>query len=53
MHERLLRQYLPKTMDHSRIPQRRLNDVARQLRNRPRATLDFHSPAAKFNELLR
>jgi IS30 family transposase len=49
----LLRQYFPKTTDLSRIPQRRLNDVARKLNNRPRATLDFHSPAEKFNKLLR
>jgi IS30 family transposase len=39
-------------MDLSRIPQRRLNEVARALNKRPRAPLDFHSPAEKFNELL-
>ncbi len=49
----LLRQYFPKTTDLSRIPQRRLNEVARELNNRPRATLAFHSPAEKFNELSR
>ncbi len=49
----LLRQYFPKTTDLSRIPQHRLNDVARELNNRVRARLDFHYPAEKFNELLR
>jgi len=49
----LLRQYFPKSMDLSRIPQHRLNAVARELNNRPRATLDFCSPADKFTELLR
>jgi len=49
----LLRQYFPKSMDLSRIPQHRLNAVARELNNRPRPTLDFCSPAEKFNELLR
>ena len=49
----LLRQYFPKAMDLSRIPQHRLNAVARELNNRPRATLDFCSPAEKFDELLR
>jgi IS30 family transposase len=41
----LLRKYFPKTTDLSRIPQRRMNEVARELDNRPRATLDVHSPA--------
>ncbi len=45
----LLRQYFFKTTDLSRIPHRRLNGVARELNSRPRATLDIHSPAEKFN----
>jgi IS30 family transposase len=46
----LLRQYFPKGMDLSNIHQNRLNAVARQLNERPRQTLQFYSPAEKFNE---
>ena len=46
----LLRQYFPKGMDLSNIHQTRLNAVARQLNERPRETLQFYSPAEKFNE---
>jgi len=46
----LLRQYFPKGMDLSNIHQNRLNAVARQLNERPRETLQFYSPAEKFNE---
>jgi IS30 family transposase len=46
----LLRQYFPKGMDLSDIHQHRLNAVARQLNERPRETLHFHSPAEKFAE---
>ena len=46
----LLRQYFPKGMDLSKIHQNRLNAVARRLNERPRETLQFYSPAEKFNE---
>ena len=46
----LLRQYFPKGMDLSDVHQNRLNAVARRLNERPRETLQFYSPAEKFNE---
>ena len=46
----LLRQYFPKGMDLSNVHQNKLNAVARQLNERPRETLQFYSPAEKFNE---
>ena len=46
----LLRQYFPKGMDLSNVHQNRLNAVARRLNERPRETLNFYSPAKKFNE---
>ena len=46
----LLRQYFPKGMDLSSIHQNRLNAVARQLNERPRKTLNFRTPAERFNQ---
>ena len=47
---RLLRQYFPKGIDLATHSQAELNKVARQLNERPRKTLDFHSPAERFSE---
>jgi IS30 family transposase len=46
----LLRQYFPKVMDLSNVHQNRLNAVARRLNERPRKTLNFETPAERFNQ---
>jgi len=47
---RLLRQYFPKGTDLSLHSQAKLNAVARQLNERPRKTLQFETPAEKFDQ---
>ena len=44
----LLRQYFPKGTDLSQYSQVDLNKIALRLNQRPRKTLGFHTPAAKF-----
>jgi len=45
---RLLRQYFPKGTDISAFSQAKLSAVARQLNERPRKTLQYQTPAEKF-----
>ena len=47
---RLLRQYFPKGTDLAVHSQAKLNTVARELNERPRKTLNYNSPAEKFDE---
>jgi len=46
----LLRHYFPKGMDLSNVHQNRLNAVARRLNERPRKTLEYRTPAERFNQ---
>ena len=49
----LLRQYFPKGTDLSRFTSADLNDVARELNERPRKTLGWVAPLERLAELLR
>ena len=46
----LLRQYFPKRTDLSGYSQAQLNAVARQLNERPRKTLNYETPAQRFQQ---
>ena len=48
----LLRQYFPKGIDISQYSQDQLNAVARQLNERPRKTLDYETPAQRYNQVV-
>jgi IS30 family transposase len=48
----LLRQYFPKGVDISDYSQAQLNAVARKLNERPRKTLNYHTPAERFSQFV-
>lgn len=47
---RLLRQYFPRGLDMSTYSQAKLSAVARQLNERLRKTLQYQTPAEKFEQ---
>jgi IS30 family transposase len=48
----LLRQYFPKGIDLSAYSQAKLNAVARRLNERPRKTLNYETPAERFQQTI-
>lgn len=49
----LIRQYFPKGTDFSKISKTKLKEVQDELNDRPRKTLEWHTPHEKIYELLR
>jgi len=47
----LIRQYLPKGMDLSRVSQRELNRIAQEMNTRPRKALGYATPLEAYDEL--
>ncbi len=48
----LVRQYLPKGINLSDYSQAKLNAIARRLNERPRKTLNYETPAQRFNQIV-
>jgi IS30 family transposase len=48
----LLRQYFPKGTDLTAYSQARLDTIARRLNERPQKTLNFDTPAERFNQIV-
>ncbi|WP_404390131.1 IS30 family transposase [Humibacillus xanthopallidus] len=48
----LIREFFPKGIDFTTVTDERVAEVEALLNTRPRATLGFHTPAAKLNQLL-
>lgn len=48
----LIRQYFPKGTDFNRIKEKELKEVQKELNDRPRKTLEWHTPHEKFAEVL-
>jgi IS30 family transposase len=49
----LVRQYLPRKTDLSRLSQAELNAIANELNTRPRQTLNWKTPSEALEEALR
>ncbi len=52
-HNGLLRRYLPKRTDFSTITQTELNDIVKEINNRPRKCLGFYTPKEAFEKELK
>jgi IS30 family transposase len=49
----LLRQYLPRCLDFRTLTQADLDEIAQELNERPRRTLEFKTPSQALAEALR